>query len=69
MPAERVPVASARRQVERPAGGHAEQAPLGVEEIQEREEVVLVRPPAVEEDERSVDRLGPRVVPLATPRV
>jgi len=44
---------SAGREPERPARGHAEKPPLGVERVEQREEVVLVRFTAVEEDERS----------------
>ena len=42
------------RQPERAARRHAEEPALGVEQVEQREEVVLVRPPAVEEDERSL---------------
>ena len=45
---------AARRQRERPARSDAVQAPLRVERIEEREEVVLVGPAPVEEDERAV---------------
>jgi hypothetical protein len=49
-----VPVRSARRQRQRPPGGGAEQAPIGIEQVEQREEVVLVGAAAVEEDERAV---------------
>jgi len=52
--AEDVPVPAARRQRERPARRNTVQAPFRVERIEEREEVVLVRPAPVEEDERAV---------------
>jgi hypothetical protein len=48
-----VPVRSAGRERERPAGGDAEQATLGIEEVEQRIEVVFVRATAMEEDERT----------------
>ena len=53
-PGQRVPVTAARRQPERAARRDAEEPPVGVEQVEEREEVVLVRPAAVEKDERSL---------------
>ena len=48
---DHVPVPPAGRQRERPACGHAEQPPLGVELVEQREQVVLVGGAAVEEDQ------------------
>ena len=53
-PPHDVPVRPARRQRQRPPRGGAEQAPLGVEHVEQREEVVLVGAAAVEEDERAL---------------
>ena len=53
IPRERVPVTSARRELEGAAGRDAEEPPVGVEEIEEREEIVLVRTATVEQDERA----------------
>ena len=68
-----VPVATARRQEERPAGRDAHEPALGVEEVEEGGEVVLVGPAPVHEHERAlrlarrradlVDELGHAVVP------
>ena len=52
--AHRVPVGAARRKVERPARRDPEQASLGVEVVEQRMEVVLVRAPSVEEDEEAL---------------
>ena len=49
---DRVPVRAAGRKVERAARGHAEHSSLGVEQIEQREEVALVGAAAVEEDEQ-----------------
>src|SRR5207248_161700 len=49
-----VPVRAARRQRERRPRRVAGEATLGVERVEEREEVVLVGAAAVEEDERSL---------------
>ena len=49
-----VPVGSAGRKRQRPAGGDAKQAPLRIEDVEQWEEVVLVRTAAVEEHERSL---------------
>ena len=53
-PPHDVPVRPARRQRQRPARGGAEQAPLGVEHVEQREQVVLVGAAAVEQDERAL---------------
>ena len=58
-------MATAGREAERSARRHAEQPPLGIEEVEERIEVVLVRSPAVQEDERP-GRIARR---LADPRL
>jgi hypothetical protein len=50
----RVPVRAAGRQRERPAGGRADQPALGIEQVEQRQEVVLVGAAAVEEHERAV---------------
>src|SRR5207253_3068708 len=50
----RVPVGAARRERERPARRDAEQASPRVEVVEHREEVLLVRAAAVEEDEQSL---------------
>jgi hypothetical protein len=42
------------RKRERAARGHAEQAPVRIEHVEQREEVVLVGAASVEEDERSL---------------
>jgi hypothetical protein len=47
-------VCTARRQRQRAARGGAEQALLGIEEVQQREQVVLVGPAPVKEDERAI---------------
>jgi hypothetical protein len=44
-------VVPSRRQPEGTARSDAEQALLGIERVQQREEIVLVGPPAVEENE------------------
>ena len=51
-------------EAERPARSDAEQAPLGVEQVEERVEVVLVGSAAVEEDERAC-RLAGRLPPAS----
>ena len=43
-------------QVERPARRHPEQATLGIEHVEEREQVALVGSAAVEEDEKPFGR-------------
>ena len=58
-----VPVRAAGRQRERPARAVPVEAPLGVERVEERQQVVLVGAAAVEEDERAV-RLGDGRGPL-----
>jgi hypothetical protein len=50
---QRIPVSAAGWQGQRPARRHAEQAAVRIEEVQERMEVVFVRPAPVEEDERA----------------
>jgi hypothetical protein len=67
-----VPVATARRQEERTAGCEADEPALGIEEVEEGGEVVLVGPAPVHEHERTlrlarrradlVDELGHAVV-------
>jgi len=52
--ADRVPVCAARRKNERPARRDPEQAPLGIERVEQWDEVVLVRAAAMEEDERAL---------------
>ena len=52
--ADHVPVPPAGREGERPAHGHAEQPPLGVQRVDQRKQVVLVGRASVEEDERSL---------------
>jgi hypothetical protein len=47
-------VRSARRQGERAARGGAEQAPLRVEHVEEREQIVFVSAAPVEEHERAL---------------
>jgi hypothetical protein len=47
-------VRAARGERERPARGRAEQPALGIEHVQQREQVVFVRAAAVEEDERTL---------------
>ena len=59
-PAERVPVRASGRKRERPARREPEQTPLGIERVEEREEVALVGAAAVEENERPL-RLARRV--------
>ena len=49
---------AARRQAERAAWSDAEEPPVGVEQVEEREEVVLVRSAAVEKDERALRLAG-----------
>ena len=49
----RVPVRAARRQRERSARRHAEKTAIGVEQVENGEQVALVGPAAVEEDERA----------------
>ncbi len=49
-----VPVGASGRQVERPAWRHAEHSSLRVEQIEEREEVALVRAATVEEREEAL---------------
>ena len=49
-----VPVATARRQEERPAGREADEPALGIEEVEEGGEVVLVGPAPVHEHERAL---------------
>jgi hypothetical protein len=44
-------VRAAGRQGERPARGHAQQAALGIQLVEQREEVVLAGRATVEEDE------------------
>jgi hypothetical protein len=44
-------VLPAWRQRQRPASRRAEKAPVRIQQVQQREEVVLVRSAAVEEDE------------------
>ena len=51
-----VPVGASRRQVERTAWRHAEHSPLRIEQIEEREEVALVRAATVEEHEQALRR-------------
>jgi hypothetical protein len=53
-------VRPARRERERPARRDADQPPLGVEHVEEREEVVLVRAAPVEEHERPLRPAGSR---------
>ena len=48
---ELVPVRASRRQRERPARRHADEASLRVERVEQREEVVLVGAASVEEDQ------------------
>src|SRR5204863_4276337 len=48
----RVPVPAAGRQRERRAGRRAHEAPLGIEQIEQRIEVELVRSAAVQQHER-----------------
>ncbi len=50
--AEAVPVRPARRQRQRCPWRDPEQPPLRIEDVEQGEEVVLVRPPAVQEHER-----------------
>ncbi len=50
------------RQREGAARGEAEQAPLGVQRVQQWEEVVLIRAAAVEEDERAFGLPGSRAL-------
>jgi hypothetical protein len=54
-------VCSAGREHERPARREAGEPALGVERIEQREEVVLIRSAPVEEDERALGltRRGP----------
>ena len=49
-----IPVRAARRERERPAGGEAEQLAARVEQVEERHEVELVGPAAVQQDERAL---------------
>ncbi len=49
-----VPVRAAGRQAQRPARREADEAPLGVEHVEERHEIVLVGAAPVEEDERAL---------------
>ena len=51
---KRIPVRPARRERERTARRDPEQTPPGVEGVQQREQVVLVRAASVEEDERTL---------------
>src|SRR5262249_20780268 len=55
-PPEHVPVRAAGRQRERPARRGADQPPLRIEGVEQREEVELVRAAPVEEDERPLGR-------------
>ena len=52
--AHRVPVRAAGRQAQRPARRDPDEAPLRVEHVEERHEIVLVGPAPVEEDERAL---------------
>jgi len=47
-------VGAARRQRERPARRDAREAPLRIEGVEQRKEVVLVGAASVEEDERAL---------------
>jgi hypothetical protein len=53
-------VRAARRQRERPARRDAEQPPLRIEDVEEREQVELVGAAAVEEDEQALRLAGGR---------
>ena len=53
-PLDGVPMGAAGRKVEWAARGHAEHSSLGIEQIEQREEVAFVGAAAVEEDEQSV---------------
>ena len=64
---EHVPVGAAGRKRERSPGGDAVQAALGIERIQQREEVVLVGASPVEEDERAFGLAGRR--PRSKPKL
>src|SRR5690349_1645445 len=57
--ADHVPMAAARRDVrDRRAGGHPEEAALGIELIEHWVEVALVDPAAMEQDQRSLGFAG-----------
>ena len=69
-----VPVKSARRQRQRPARGRAHQAALGVERVEQREQVRLVHSAAVQQHQRAVglpgrraDAMGQQTRPSAIP--
>jgi len=51
-------VAAARRQVVRASRRHAQQAPLRVEQVEQREEIMLVGAAAVEQDEGALGLPG-----------
>jgi hypothetical protein len=51
-------VGPARRPGQRPTQRRAEQPPLGVEDVQQREEIVLVGATPVEENQRSLRVAG-----------
>ena len=53
-PSHRVPVGAARRQRQRAARGGAEEAPLGVEDVEQGKQVVLVRTAPMEEHQRTL---------------
>ena len=59
-----VPVGAARRQRERAAWSDAEEAPLRVEHVEQREQVVLVGAAAVEQDEQALWLCGRRPKPM-----
>ena len=48
-----VPVPPARRELQRPARRDADEPPVGVEHVEERQQVVLVGAAAVQQDERA----------------
>jgi hypothetical protein len=58
-------VRTARREGQRAAGRDAEQPPLGVEQIEQREEVALVRSAPVEQHEEPCRLTGGRACHVA----
>ena len=57
-PVHGVPVGAAGRQRQRAAGGGAEQASLGIEDVEQWKEVMFVGAASVKEDERTLGRPG-----------